>query len=253
MTQIQTEQTNKEQATVNQGIPAKTYVLDTTVLINEPDIVSRLKGKVVVPLVVIGQLDGLKNNEDATKAQKARQASRAILEAQKEGKVRVINNFKKGINVLDSEADNKIIGTCLTLKEQGEDVNLLTTDVNMQITAKSMGVGTEQGEKEVDWTLIIIISLGVGFFISIGLTMAIYSLAPSVVFHEIFISVVALILPTTVILLSIFKPKGILKNGLDPRFARHSARERKSDWYPGGPDPTMPGDIGYIDPNRHYG
>jgi len=151
MTQAQIEETNKKQTTVKQGTamqgtPVKTYVLDTTVLINDPDIVTKLKGKVVIPLAVVGQLDGLKNNENIKVAQRARQASRAILEAQNEGKVKVINNFKKGINVLDSEADNKIIGICLTLKEQGEDVNLLTTDVNMQITARSMGVGTKEIE-----------------------------------------------------------------------------------------------------------
>ena len=146
MTQTQIEQTSKEQAIAKQATPVKTYVLDTTVLINNPDIVSRLKGKVVIPLAVIGQLDGLKNNEDIVVAQRARQASRAILEAQTKGKVEIMNNFKKGIKTLDSEADNKIIGTCLTLKEQGEDVNLLTTDVNMRITARSMGVGTKEIE-----------------------------------------------------------------------------------------------------------
>jgi|GEM_PF-1500436 len=190
MTQAQTEQTNKGQATVKQGIPAKTYVLDTTVLINEPDIVTRLKGRVVIPLVVVGQLDGLKNNENTTVAQRARQASRAILEAQNEGKVKVINNFKKGINVLDSEADNKIIGICLTLKEQGEDVNLLTTDVNMQITARSMGVGTKEIEDRrkiltdfifkgilplsvlITFAILFIIYLGVKFTICIFLATA---------------------------------------------------------------------------------
>ncbi len=137
-TSLQTNHINNNQP----ALKRKTYVLDTTVLINDPNIVSKLKGRAVVPLVVIGQLDGLKNNENTTVAQRARQASRAILEAQEKGKVRVINNFKKGVDVLGSEADNKIIGTCLTLKEQGENVNLLTTDVNMQITARSMGMKT---------------------------------------------------------------------------------------------------------------
>jgi len=137
-TSLQTNHINNNQP----ALKRKTYVLDTTVLINDPNIVSKLKGRAVVPLTVIGQLDGLKNNENTTVALRARQASRAILEAQEKGKVRVINNFKKGVDVLGSEADNKIIGTCLTLKEQGENVNLLTTDVNMQITARSMGMKT---------------------------------------------------------------------------------------------------------------
>jgi len=155
-TPLQTNHINNNQP----ALKRKTYVLDTTVLINDPNIVSKLKGRAVVPLVVIGQLDGLKNNRDANIAQRARQASRAILEAQEKGKVRVINNFKKGVDVLGSEADNKIIGTCLTLKEQGENVNLLTTDVNMQITARSMGMKTidayENGRKRKKkiWTVI---------------------------------------------------------------------------------------------------
>lgn len=159
-TPLQTNHINNNQP----ALKRKTYVLDTTVLINDPNIVSKLKGRAVVPLVVIGQLDGLKNNRDANIAQRARQASRAILEAQEKGKVRVINNFKKGVDVLGSEADNKIIGTCLTLKEQGENVNLLTTDVNMQITARSMGMKTideyedSRKRKKKIWTVFAIFS-----------------------------------------------------------------------------------------------
>ena len=121
----------------------KTLVLDTTVLIDNPAIISSLtskENKVVIPLAVIGQLDGLKNNENKEKAEKARKASRAILEAQGRKEIEVVNNFKKGADVLNSSADNKIIGTCLRLKEQGENVIVLTTDVNMEITAKSMGI-----------------------------------------------------------------------------------------------------------------
>lgn len=119
----------------------KTYILDTTVLMDNAEIIESLKGsRIVIPLTVIGQLDGLKNNENKEKAEKARKASRAILEAQGRKEIEVVNNFKKGADVLNNSADNKIIGTCLRLKEQGEDVIVLTTDVNMGIAAKSMGI-----------------------------------------------------------------------------------------------------------------
>jgi len=139
-------------------VKKKTYVLDTSVLIDNPGIISDLakENKVVIPLTVIRQLDGLKNSENEEKAEKARKASRVILKAQEENKVEVLNNFKK-IDALSNEADNKIIGTCLMLKEKEKEskekennVNLLTTDVNMKIAAQSMGIGTEE-PKTTDW------------------------------------------------------------------------------------------------------
>ena len=259
MTQTQTEQTSKEQVIAKQATSVKTYVLDTTVLINNPDIVSKLNGKVVVPIAVIGQLDGLKKNENINIAQRARQASRAILEAQTKGKVEIMNNFKKGIKTLDSEADNKIIGTCLTLKEQGEDVNLLTTDVNMQITARSIGVGTEQGERKVNKVSYIFASLISVLLISVGILIALGSLIDrnsplekfifsNTNFHFILILMLIFSLIGMFKLFCYLDRKGIC-NDSNLRSARNSILKRKSDWYPGGPDPTMPGDIGYIDPN----
>jgi rRNA maturation endonuclease Nob1 len=149
----------------------KTYVLDTTVLMDNAEIIEHLKdSRIVIPLTVIKQLDGLKKSEDKDKAEKSRKASRIILEAQRENKVEVANNFKN-IDALSSEADNKIIGTCLMLKEKEKegDVNLLTTDVNMKIAAQSVGIGVggeAKGPGIADWIGAIFAASMVGLVIS---------------------------------------------------------------------------------------
>ncbi|MCX6262839.1 MAG: PIN domain-containing protein [Bacteroidia bacterium] len=148
-------------------INKKTYILDTTVLMDNAEIIESLKGsRIVIPLTVIKQLDGLKKSEDKDKAEKSRKASRIILEAQRENKVEVANNFKN-IDALSSEADNKIIGTCLMLKEKEKEsnVNLLTTDVNMKIAAQSVGIGVEEPET-ANWIGAIFAASMVGLVIS---------------------------------------------------------------------------------------
>ena len=114
-------------------------IFDTSYLIEHPDAINRLTGNLVVPAIVLKQLDGLKNSEKEDVAYRARAASNAILEAQRSGRLMITVDYNK-VDMLDNNADNVILGTAAKLKETCLEVILLTTDTNMKIAAESMGI-----------------------------------------------------------------------------------------------------------------
>ena len=134
----------------------KTYVVDTSVLIDEPDIFYKLgKSEIVIPIAVIRELDGLKKSEVVATASSARKVSRtldrlggtqniakwAITSAG--SKVQICNRYQT-VNDLASVADNKIVGTALKLNETSENnVIMLTTDGNMRNVARAHGLRAE--------------------------------------------------------------------------------------------------------------
>ena len=59
----------------------KVYIADTSILLNEPNLISWFDGKktlLVIPMIVLDELDGLKNSEDEEIAKKAREIIRNI-------------------------------------------------------------------------------------------------------------------------------------------------------------------------------
>ena len=135
----------------------KTYVLDTTVLIYDPDIFYKLgDADIVVPLAAIKELDGLKKSQSDLVAQSARQVSRMldrissysdIKEAggkiSSGARIFIETNYEK-VEGLASEEDQKIIGTALFLKKKGvENLILATADTNMRIVGRTFGIKVE--------------------------------------------------------------------------------------------------------------
>ena len=136
----------------------KTYVLDTSALINYPDIISTIKGhNVVIPSAVIRQLDYLKNSNNESVAYCSRRASQSIEKYQKMKNITITRNMVN-VNILDNLADNQIVGTGVWLKNKGHNVYLLSTDRNMRIAARAYGVKTATGDdrerKENIWKFI---------------------------------------------------------------------------------------------------
>jgi rRNA maturation endonuclease Nob1 len=129
------------------------YVIDTSAVISRPDVVKRAKRHgVVIPSVVLRQLDGLKNSEDGNRAYWARKASQAIEEAQARGNV-MIQAESVVVDMLDNKADNEIIGAAIWISrhynsyvqagEKVKDVILVSTDRNMRIAAANCGLKVE--------------------------------------------------------------------------------------------------------------
>jgi len=134
----------------------KTYVIDTSVLINDPDIFQKLgKSRIVIPVAVIRELDGLKNNSNATTAASARKISRMLdqlgsgrniafgAKTSSGATVSICNRYQT-VYDLASVADNKIVGCALKLNEEKEThLSVLTTDGNMRNVARAHGLRAE--------------------------------------------------------------------------------------------------------------
>lgn len=143
----------------------KTYVIDTNVLIQAPYALECFEdNNLVLPLVVLEELDGLKKS-DGEKGANARAAVRKLeeyrqkgdllqgIELAKGGTLRIEKNF---INIElppdlpDDKPDNRILKVCkgLTETEKDTQVILITKDIVLRIKAQIMGIKAEDFERE---------------------------------------------------------------------------------------------------------
>ena len=139
----------------------KTYVLDTCVLLADPLSLLRFdEHDVVIPLVVVEELDRQKTRPDEVGAN-ARRAIRALEElgASEAGGLRVPATLDTGgslrieLNgthsdrlpkVLDpSTADHRILATCLNLVDSGLNTVLVTKDASLRIKGAQLSVEVE--------------------------------------------------------------------------------------------------------------
>jgi predicted ribonuclease YlaK len=134
----------------------KTYVLDTSVLIEDPDVFYKLgDGDIVLSTAVIKEIDGLKKNPDDVRAKAARKVARTLDRIGSYGDISrgartftgsrvMITPEYTEIDALASNADNRIVGTAVRLqKEAGNEVILVSTDGNMRNVTRSYGITAE--------------------------------------------------------------------------------------------------------------
>lgn len=136
----------------------KTYVLDTNVILYSPSaILSFGDNDVIIPEVVLEELDTFKKDKSDLGAN-ARYAARLIDNLRKQGKLNEGIELETGgrlrveMNHFDTKippswnkekADNRIIQVCIGLKEQGEDVWLITKDIFQRIKADTVDINVE--------------------------------------------------------------------------------------------------------------
>lgn len=137
----------------------KTYVLDTSVLLYNADSIRSFGGKeVVIPCVVLEELDRFKTREGEV-GRNARQVARDLNKLRQEGdlrngvevtlkggRLRVELNFTEPLeSTLHLEkADDRILNVCLGLKkETGNEVILVTKDINLAVRADVYGVNAQ--------------------------------------------------------------------------------------------------------------
>ncbi len=113
----------------------KVYIVDTCTLMNEPELISWFDGEktlLVIPMIVLDELDGLKSDEDEEKAFKAREVIRNI------SNYKAYDWLKTGESShpellsedLDKERnDNKILS--IAIKYCAKKPILLTDDINL--------------------------------------------------------------------------------------------------------------------------
>ncbi len=133
----------------------KTYVLDTNVLIQAPYALQSFEdNRIVLPLAVLEELDGLKNAE-GDRGANARQAIRYL-----EG-LRTAGNLIQGVplpgggslrlevNCVEEKlpeafpaykSDNRILKVCLGVQQRQPPVILVTKDIVVRIKAQMLGI-----------------------------------------------------------------------------------------------------------------
>lgn len=136
----------------------KNYVLDTNVLIHAPYAMECFEdNNVIIPLVVIEELDGLKK-ADGDRGASAREAIRNLEKYRMQGDLSQGIPLKKGgmlkieancVNTELSESfltekqDNRILKVCKSHKDAGEIIILVTKDLVLRIKADMLGIQAE--------------------------------------------------------------------------------------------------------------
>ena len=158
----------------------RTYVLDTSVLLSDPKAIFRFaEHSVVIPVVVVSELEGKRNDPEI--GYFARQALRNLddLRVKHErldfpipvgdgGSLRVELNHSN-MSVLPSgmqlgDNDSRILAVAMNLANDGLAVTVVSKDLPMRVKASSIGLAAEEyrHEQVVDsgWTGLAEISLG---------------------------------------------------------------------------------------------
>jgi len=140
---------------------SKSFVLDTNVLLHDPDSIFSFKdNKVVIPLTVIEELDNFKKLNDE-RGRSARLISRILDGLRGKGKLSQGVALKNGgILVIEmmrqvefpkefivSKSDHQILSIALYLKQKGENVIFITKDINLRIKAEILEIKTQDYEK----------------------------------------------------------------------------------------------------------
>jgi PhoH-like ATPase len=142
----------------------KIFVLDTNVLLHDPNAIFAFQDNdVVVPIVVIEELDKFKKGIDEI-GRNARLVSRILDEHRLKGKLSQGVLLKSGgclrveLNhqspellpkeLIATKADNRILATALNLKHDNLPLILVTKDTNLRIKADAVGLRAEDFESD---------------------------------------------------------------------------------------------------------
>lgn len=135
----------------------KIYVIDTNILIHEPEAILNFEdNEVIIPLVVLEELDGLKNSEKE-KGQNAREAIRCLEKLRMQGDlvigvateqggiIRIEKNYidmELPVDMPEDKMDNRILKVCLGLQKEYSDEKtiLVTKDILLRIKAQMLSI-----------------------------------------------------------------------------------------------------------------
>jgi len=119
----------------------KTYVLDTSVLVHDPDCLDKFinnSNKVVIPLAVLLELDNLKT-QDGMVGFNTRKSIHKLDNLTKTDKIKIIPS-----NLNLASMDLSIIDSCNNLRNgSNTTVILITKDVSMRVIARHYNISTE--------------------------------------------------------------------------------------------------------------
>ncbi len=131
-----------------------TYILDTNVLLADPEVLFRLSGRIIIPMAVVGELDKFKSLPDARdpKAVAARKITRSLDALGTTGDISrgartvsgstvMIYRSHAPVSGLASSVDNKVVGTAVKIRRAGRaEVSILSNDKNLRNVARAFGI-----------------------------------------------------------------------------------------------------------------
>ncbi|MDA8126173.1 MAG: PhoH family protein [Deltaproteobacteria bacterium] len=142
----------------------KTYILDTNILLHNPQALFAFEdNEVVIPLAVVEEIDRQKRRQDEI-GRNAREVSRSLDQLREEGSlaegvtspgngtVRIevnhgsIDQLPAGLDW--SKSDNRILAVSYQLQREGRIVHLVTKDLNLRIKADVIGIPSEDFYKD---------------------------------------------------------------------------------------------------------
>jgi PhoH-like ATPase len=158
----------KSQSKPKSDTGRKTFVLDTNVLLHNPAAIYMFQEhEIVIPLVVIEELDQFKKNNDDT-GRNSRQVIREIDKLRQKGRLFegvTLNDLGGTLRVdrgdravpgnlgIDA-ADNRILAVAHALHSEGKRTIFITKDINARVKADALGVEVEDFEADrvdTDW------------------------------------------------------------------------------------------------------
>ncbi len=140
---------------------SKTFVLDTNVILFDPSSINKFgNNKVFIPLIVVEELDRFKKDQNEN-GRNARYFARLVDDLREKGSlvkgVELANGGQLQISILRDPStkyagidlsinDNLILANALFLQENGENVTLITKDINLRLKADALGLKAEDYE-----------------------------------------------------------------------------------------------------------
>lgn len=119
-----------------------TYILDTSVLVSNPNIINILKEEIIIPVVVLSELDKLKTG--IGEAAKNSRTAIKILDKSTFENVKVDIAYYPNCRFGDpSYADNQILEAAIHYSNK-RNIKLLSNDINLRVKAKSVGILAEE-------------------------------------------------------------------------------------------------------------
>ncbi len=141
----------------------KTFILDTNVLLLDPTAINKFgpQNKVFIPLTVVEELDKFKKDQNEI-GRNARYFARLIDGLRSQGSlmqgvelenggqlvISIVKDTKtaQGTGLSATVNDNLILAAAVSLKAAGENVTLITKDINLRLKSDAVGVNAEDYE-----------------------------------------------------------------------------------------------------------
>ncbi len=141
----------------------KTFILDTNVLLLDPTAINKFgpQNKVFIPLTVVEELDRFKKDQNEI-GRNARYFARLIDGLRSKGSLMKGVTLENGGTLVISVVkdrhsaqgegldplinDNLILASAVSLKAAGENVTLITKDINLRLKSDAVGVNAEDYE-----------------------------------------------------------------------------------------------------------